>query len=538
MGVVWGRGGRGRGGGATVGGGGTRGGGDEGLGVVEPATKGRYQWYQWGRRWHQWHGDLAGHGGTDASADASRVDAGSADVDARPATGVLAFQDPPGRNLDMLFMVDNSQSMMPLQTKLTQRLPDFMNVLKNLPGGLPNLHVAVISSSLGAGRYGNVPGCAQGTTGNEGGAFQHSVGCTGLHAGQHFISSVAGVNNFDGDISTVFSCIALLGDTGCGFEHQFASTIAALQKASDSNDLDNAGFLRPDASLAIVMLTNEDDCSTPPDFSSSLFDPGVESISDASGLGGLQSYRCNEFGHLCDGVAPPHTLTGQVTLNNCTSAEGMSPGPGGSTPDPLHQLIRVSDFVDFLKGLKADPTKVLVAALAGPPAPYVVEPHTFQLGSGGTEVQPWIVHSCTAGAAGTEHADPGVRIKNWLDAFGPNGILESICDADFGPALTAIANAIVRTTGTNCVGGPVLPKADGTPNCTVVQATPSATGTSTAVALSLCDATRSVVPCWQFRQDVVCGSGQRLDVCHDVACAPVASQTSSNIINVSCSFAP
>src|SRR5205085_370199 len=84
---------------------------------------------------------------------------------------------------------------------------------------------------------------------------------------------------------------------------------------------DNGGFLRDNAALAIVMVTNEDDCSVRSD--SLLLSPTVNSVTDLSGLGALQSYRCNEFGHLCDGVPPPHDpppMSG-VTLKNCVSAE-------------------------------------------------------------------------------------------------------------------------------------------------------------------------------------------------------------------------
>jgi hypothetical protein len=458
--------------------------------------------------------------------------------------GVIDFQDPPGRNLDMLFMVDNSASMMPLQVKLMQQLPTFMNVLKNLPGGQPNLHVAVISSSLGAGFFGNVPGCSR-PGGDQQGVFQHAASCAGLPATESYLSSIADptkppgtfINNFTGDIAAVFSCIALLGDTGCGFEHQFSSTIAALQRASTPGD-PNYGFLRPDASLAIVMLTNEDDCSSPPNYSSDLFNPGTDTVANPSGLGGLQSYRCNEFGHLCNGAPPPHVPPApgtSVALVGCTSSEGMSPGPGGSAPDPLHQLITVKSFVEFLKGLKPDPSKVLVAALAGPQAPYTVQSTTTALVSGGTDVQPSVMHSCTQNSG--EYGDPGVRIKSWLDAFGSNAVFESICANDFAPALTVIANTIGKASGTNCISGQILSKADGTPNCTVVQTTPSATLTSTAMVLPLCDATRSIVPCWQFRQDVACGTAQRFDVCHEATCSPIAGLPISNI-NVSCSFAP
>ena len=459
------------------------------------------------------------------------------------------FQQSVNRDLDILFMIDNSSSMAPLQTKLAAQLPTFMQVLTPLR---PNLHVAVISSSLGAGVFSNVPGCGPGTVGNEGGAFQHDIarcGSMGWHTGEKFLISSNDPNNpngppitnFDGDIATVFGCIALLGDQGCGFEHQFASTIAALQKAQNPNDADNGGFLRSDAFLAIVMLTNEDDCSAPP--SSTLFDPSQFQLSDP--LGGLQSYRCNEFGHLCDPgkTPPPHAPpAAPTTLTGCTSSEGMSP-----PVDPNHELIKVSDFVAFLNSLKpGNPDKILVAALAGPVTPYTVEGHSFPLPNGDSEVQPWMVHSCTSGTDGTEYADPGVRIKNWLDAFGTNGLLESICAPTFATALTTIAQAISKKLSQQCISGTILPKTDGSgnPDCDVALTKFDAAGKATSMKIPFCDAANSVVPCWRLAQDgMACPStaqkpSQRLDVCYDAGCTATARpQTEANAV-ASCAIAP
>lgn len=343
--------------------------------------------------------------------------------------GGAGGRDQAARALDLLFMIDNSQSMAVMQQKLAEKLPQFMDVLKGIPGGLPDLHVAVISSSLSAGIFSNVPGCAPDGPGDQNGAFQGAATCSALHQGQKFISTANGVNNFDGDISAVFACMAMLGDHGCGFEHQFESTRVALQRAMDPTDPDNAGFLRSNAALAIVMLTNEDDCSAPAD--SDLFDPTQQLLSDM--YGGLNSYRCNQFGHLCGGVAPPSS-PGNYTLTGCTSAEESG------------RLTTVKAFVTFLKGLKGqDPSKLLVAALAGPAEPYAIQPQTFQLGTGAVEEQPAIVHSCTRSPI--EYADPAVRIKAWTDSFGDNGIFESICPADFGPALKRIADGISRMVG-------------------------------------------------------------------------------------------
>jgi len=332
--------------------------------------------------------------------------------------------------LDVLFMIDNSASMKPLQAKLAAQLPSFINGLRSLPGGLPDLHLAVISSSLGAGAFGDVPGCVPGAPGgDDGGRFQHKVGC-GLNAGETFLKSEDGGNNFTGSLSDVFSCIAQLGDGGCGFEHQLESTRVALMKAEMASDPDNGGFLRADAKLAIVMLTNEDDCSVPPE--SQLFDTSVALVADQPPLGGLWSYRCNEFGHKCD-QPMPHTANGlPLTMTGCVSKEDTN---------GMYHLTPVADFVTFLKGLKSAPNDVFVAALAGPLAPYVVHARTAQTGSGVTEQQPEVSHACTA-TDGT-YADPSIRLSSFVSAFGVNGDAETICADSFAPA---IANMVTRMT--------------------------------------------------------------------------------------------
>jgi hypothetical protein len=467
------------------------------------------------------------------------------------------FQQSVNRDLDLLFLIDDSSSMAPLQQKMRDHLPDFMNVLKGLPGGLPNMHVAVVSSSLGAGAFGNVNGCYPNSVGNLEGKFQHSALCTGLHSGQNFISSLidpaaAGgrQNNFDGDITDVFSCIANLGQAGCGFEHQFEATRAALEKAQNPADPDNAGFLRRDAYLAVVMLTNEDDCSVP--IGSQLFDPSVETLAmtamapnplAGTQLGGLQSYRCNEFGHLCDipgmpGMKgpPPHSVTGNVTLNNCVSAEAAG------------QLVTVEGFVTFLKNLKATPDQVLVAALTGPTTPYTIQPHSFSLQMGGSEAQPQMVHSCTSGTTGLEYADPAIRIRQWLDAFNANGVLESICANDFAPAMMRIAEVIGRALGVQCVPTNIAMKADGTPDCDVTQRVTNAAQQFKDTPVGFCGGTPpgdTTIdnPCWRFGQNAMqnarCAANtQLLELCFDPACSAMSKPLLKTDALVSCAIEP
>jgi hypothetical protein len=377
------------------------------------------------------------------------------------------FQETLNRDLDIVFMVDNSLSMQPLINKLTRNFPAFIQVLQNLPNGLPNVHIGVVSSSMGAGATTNVPNCAQG---GDGGNFQDQVGVgtsemggipctkTGLNANQHFISSVNGTQNFDttfqaspmipAGIASVFSCIASLGDQGCGFEHQLASVARALSKddmvSADGNPVpgNNTGFLRPSAYLAIIFITNEDDCSAPPD--SGLFDTSSRYVADP--LGPLWSYRCNEYGHLCDGMPPSRTMM-------------YSYGPGECVPaEEKGQLIPVHTLVEQIKGLKSDPSLIFVAAIAGPPDPYSMTPIPPQLPND-PSMWPNIDHSCTTPNTNPpEYGDPSIRLKAFVDAFGANGLFESICANTFAPALMTIAQTLSRVLGPKCIIGQPLDK--------------------------------------------------------------------------------
>jgi hypothetical protein len=457
------------------------------------------------------------------------------------------------RDLDIVFMIDDSQSMQPLINKLTRNFQAFMQVFEALPEGLPNIHIAVVSSSLGAGASTGVPGCP---TGGDGGRFQDQVGrgtvegggiaCTktGLSSGQHFISNVAGVANYDETlqvsplippgIATVFSCIASLGDQGCGFEHQLASVARALSK-DDVTSADgmpvpatNVGFLRPGAFLGIVLITNEDDCSAPPD--SGMFDTSSRFVSDP--LGPLWSYRCNEFGHLCNGAPPPSRTV------------AYSFGPGACVPaEEKGQLIPVHTLVDQIKSLKNDPSLIYVAAIAGPPSPYSMTPiPTMNHDPAG--VMPNIDHSCvTQGTVPEENGDPSIRLQAFVDGFGDHGRFDSICADTFAPALKKIAAALSVPLGPKCMVGQLLDKeghpttddANGVaiaPDCAVVQHQPAADGLHD-VPLPRCSDNPGGGRCWEMKVDTQnCPTGSHL---LDFQPPPNPTESSSNA-SVSCSI--
>ena len=375
----------------------------------------------------------AGFGAAGSATDAGPAGAspdGAADRGDATDTAIGTEVGVPGaRDVDVLFMIDDSSSIAPLQQKLLAAFPTYIQVLESLPGGLPNLHLAVVSSSLGAGRATGIDHCPLG--GDQGVFRTAPLGSTctraTLGAGQRFLmTDRAGNANFTGDLGDMFSCIAALGSQGCGFEHQLASVLRALGADGRPAPAENAGFLRANALLQVVLLTNEDDCSAPPD--SALFDTSSQLISDP--LGPLQSYRCNEFGHLCGGQPPPRTPAGPTDLSGtCVSAEDGT-------------LLRVSDTLAALAKVKSSPAQLLVSVIAGPPTPYIVNTGPSQV-KGDQSMWPYIQHSCQA-ADGT-YADPAVRLKQWADAFAGNGLFENICGGDLTPVANQLATALAKT---------------------------------------------------------------------------------------------
>jgi hypothetical protein len=198
---------------------------------------------------------------------------------------------------------------------------------------------------------------------------------------------------------------------------------------------ENQGFLRRDALLAIIMVTDEDDCSARA--GEKLYDTSANMYL-SSPLGPPANFRCNEFGHVCNGVRPPRQApngsTGDtVTLENCASSEC----DGALTP--------VGEFVARIRALKVSPaSEIVMAAIAGPPAPYQVHwtDATTPDTSCGQSACPWpeISHSCTSSDG--SFADPGVRVAQAVAAFGANGFASSICDPSFAAALQHAAARI------------------------------------------------------------------------------------------------
>ena len=317
--------------------------------------------------------------------------------------------------LDLLFMIDDSPSMQEEQANLARNFPRLIDALKKLPAGFPDLHLGVLSSDMGAGAA-NLAGACGNSLGDRG-VLQVRSGC-GLDPknGRYLSSQNGGTqNNFDGDISDVFACLASLGTNGCGFEHQLQSVRMALSGFV----ADNAGFLRSDAHLAVVYITDEDDCSAPAN--STLFENVVS--------GQDTSLRCSLAGHLCDGKAPPAAVF-STPLANCSAA-----------PDGGGELIPVQTFVDEMRQLRTQ--SVSVSVIGGWPSDVASANYAIGYDTGSSYSD--LLTSMPICESANGKAVVELRMKQFVDAFGAAGQIMSICQDDFSKAMAQIGDLIGTT---------------------------------------------------------------------------------------------
>jgi hypothetical protein len=316
---------------------------------------------------------------------------------------------PPVENddVDILFVVDNSSSMMAHRTEVGGRIQSSLtDVLAATIGGEPNLHIGVITSNMGAN--GATTGDLHCDT-SDGGALQTGT-CA---AGPAYLEDIEGpdgtrVVNYDGTLEDALACRVDLDNNGCGFEQPFAAVQAAL-----TNPV-NTGFLRPDAMLVIVFMTDEDDCSAT---GSTLYDPSETS------LGPISSFRCFSQSVSCD---QPVGETGIKT--NCVVRDD----------NPL--LLSLDGFADALVAAKGgDATKVMVSAISGPNDPVEVTPYLVGDMEYLDAAETCVYTTPDGLPAG---ADPSFRMGWLMERFAGLSWAESVCDP--------VADALARTA--NVVG--------------------------------------------------------------------------------------
>jgi len=358
--------------------------------------------------------------------------------------------------VDLLVMVDNSNSMAQEQANLTSNFAILTSALTNPPDdngdGQPDhppvtdLHIGVISTDMGTGGFA-VQTCRDAVDGDDG-ILRNTP--SGAVAGCD--DSYPPYLSFDegGDAEALandFACIATLGTGGCGFEQQLKSVRKALTVHTDGA---NAGFVRDNSLLAILMVTDEEDCSVREDIGNA-----TDIFNTQLALGPL-NLRC--YNHREQYVEP------------------------------------VDTFVDAILGLRADaPDRLVVAAIVGiPPGTRHqcnlsnMTDADFQCLLDLPDMQEVIDNSAegkgerltpSCDEAGTGEAFPPRRIVQFvreINEVGHNGIVRSICDADFRPAMQAITNLIQAKVLGACLARPLDINESGQVKCIIQEETVTA----------------------------------------------------------------
>lgn len=359
---------------------------------------------------------------------------------ARPDAPVVP--PPRTRTVDLLFVIDNSISMVEEQSSLTSELPRMVNILStgdfdqdgDFAGDgevddedfepVHELSIGVVTTDMGSGDH-LIPTCDEPTFGDDGRLRSRGSGVSGcLTAYPSFLTYRTGGDpaRFAFDVE----CVAAVGTGGCGIEQPLEAALKALSPArprpwtapfyvaptffegtSGHGDGVSAGFIHPGGVLGVFILSDDDDCSArDPD----LFDPASPDFEPGMNL------RC--FRHGADSLYP------------------------------------IERYVDGLLQLRREPARLVFAPIVGIPTdlvPAAGSPPEWDRIAADDRMIPRIdprdpselAPSCNVPGLGLAY--PPTRtlaVARGLEARGARIVISSICQAGFTNTLGPIIEAL------------------------------------------------------------------------------------------------
>ena len=330
-----------------------------------------------------------------------------------------------------------------------------------------------------------------------------------------------------------FGCIADVGTLGCGFEEQLEAPLKALwpqiytdgsgnvitpnpvaflsttaqgtlghgdQPAAQGGNL---GFLRPDSLLAIVIVTDEEDCSS----KEQRFCSSPRGQLDPSSPYYNQDVNLRCFYN----KAPQY----DVKERYFKAFQNLRPDKKdlvvfaaivGVPVDLVSSDARAA--VKFKDPASRDAYYAQI--LADDRMVEKVDPSSNPgMGDGNGNLMPSCAGTDSTGAS--TKAFPPRRIVQLAQLFGSNGIVQSICQPDFGPAMDAIIDLIINQLGAVCLPRPLVRKADGLVRCNVVWELPKA-GTADSKAPTDCSQLSYLKPVEAGRAATNSGGGNNCEV--------------------------
>jgi hypothetical protein len=150
--------------------------------------------------------------------------------------------------VDLLFVIDNSGSMVDEQQNLIASFDGFIAGIQENLDEANDYHIGVVTTDAYAL---NVDGCQ--TLGAL--VTESAAGVCGPWTAGRFISLAD-------DLESAFTCAADVGGGGGGDEHQIEAALRAISPELGAPAACNEGFIRDDALLVLVIITDEDDKPT------------------------------------------------------------------------------------------------------------------------------------------------------------------------------------------------------------------------------------------------------------------------------------
>ena len=226
-------------------------------------------------------------------------------------------------------------------------------------------------------------------------------------------ADIDGDGVLDSPVAQAVACLVPQGIDGCGYESPLEAMLQALNPGAPWNDGERP-FLRPNAALVVIVLTDEADCSI--DDFSIMQDPQWWNTNPDTGQPAASSALCWNAGVSCDGP------DGNGVFSNCSASTGT----------PLEETSRYTGYLrDELVGVQHKPVEFF--AINGVPAV--------------TQYDDAPPYAPTAGG------ENDLLVRQWRDAPYPGG---DLLPDDVEAGITAEDKTFQFGIGPACTGQTVM----------------------------------------------------------------------------------
>ncbi|MDB4932962.1 MAG: hypothetical protein JWM10_5446 [Myxococcaceae bacterium] len=410
-------------------------------------------------------------------------------------------------SVDLLFVIDNSNSMLAYQQRLGDQFRVLIDQLVAPPvdaaTGRPShapvksLHVAVVSSDLGTPGS-NVGSCNVSPDVGDDGMLNPVRAGRAMAAHRPWTSLPAGARparcttdpnqypsflTFTADATNAaefredFVCNAFLSTGGCGLEQQLESAYRALvvhnpREQAGNTDV-NAGFVRADAVLGIVVISDEEDGSV----RDCRYAERGQPCADALSVYDLESHAWGDDADLnlrfyayTPGSAqdPTWPIDRYIDPQNANRGfTSLKPGHpdrvvfAGIVGVPLQVPMR-DDHVDWSRLLGSTPQGADAVEGTAAEGPFTMRPNRREPTCPTSAIVPacrqqgttYDASTASCGNPGAARAWPSRRIAEVarrFDELHGTGAVSSICALDYAPALHQIVDRIGNALGGRCL---------------------------------------------------------------------------------------